>query len=473
MRPFARADALSMARLAPLLAALSLAGLVMGGSNAAAPGGFVHRIVIAGAISPASAEFIADAIGRAQEAGAQALVIELDTPGGLVESTRDIVQAVLASRVPVIVYVAPRGARAGSAGVFLTLAAHVAAMAPGTNIGAATPVGLGGRDIAPRRPGPDLPTPGDGTPADSAADRPVPSESDIERKILNDTVAFIRTIAEKRGRNVEWAERAVREGASITETEAVEMDVVDLVVPSLPALLDAIDGREVEVVNRTASLRTAGVEVRTIEPGLRFRILDAIANPNIAFILMLIGIYGIFFELMNPGAILPGVVGVISLLLAFFALQALPVNYVGILLILFSLILFIAEVKVVSFGLLTVGGIIAFVLGATMLFDTPGSLLRVSWSVIIPAVLLTAGFFVFAFSLAYRTWRTKPTTGREGLIGQRGIVRRRIDPQGQVQIRGELWSARADQPIDPGAAIEVVATEGLMLHVRQAEEAGG
>lgn len=417
---------------------------------------FVHRIVIDGPISPASAEFIADAIERASAEGAEALVIELDTPGGLVESTRDVVQAFLASRVPIIVYVAPGGARAGSAGVFLTLAAHVAAMAPGTNIGAATPIDLGGRDIAPDGP----------APADSAADK-VREESDLERKVLNDTVAFIRTIAEKRGRNADWAERAVREGASITETEAVETNVVDLVAPSLPALLDAIDGREAEVVDRMVSLRTADAGVRTIEPGLRFRILDAIANPNIAFVLMLIGIYGIFFELMNPGAILPGVVGVISLLLAFFALQALPVNYVGVLLVLFSLVFFIAEVKVASYGLLTVGGVIAFILGATMLFDTPGSLLRVSWSVIIPAVILTAGFFVFAFGLAYRTWRTKPTTGREGLVGARGTVRRRIDPQGQVQVRGELWSASADEPLETGTTVEVVNAEGLTLRVRR------
>lgn len=417
---------------------------------------FVHRIVIDGPISPASAEFIADAIEEAAAESAEALVIELDTPGGLVESTRDIVQTVLASRVPIVVYVAPGGARAGSAGVFLTLAAHVAAMAPGTNIGAATPIDLGGRDIAPDGP----------APADSAADR-VREESDLERKILNDTVAFIRTIAEKRGRNAAWAEQAVREGASITETEAVETNVVDLVAPSLPALLEAIDERGVEVVDRTVTLRTANAEVRTIEPGLRFRILDAIANPNIAFVLMLIGIYGIFFELMNPGAILPGVVGVISLLLAFFALQALPVNYVGVLLVLFSLVFFIAEIKVASYGLLTVGGVIAFILGATMLFDTPGSLLRVSWSVIIPAVILTAGFFVFAFGLAYRTWRTKPATGREGLVGARGTVRRRIDPQGQVLVRGELWSARADEPLEPGATVEVVEAEGLTLRVRR------
>ncbi|HKY59509.1 MAG TPA: nodulation protein NfeD [Gemmatimonadota bacterium] len=423
---------------------------------------FVYRVAIDGAISPASAEFLTDAIERAEDEGAAALVVELDTPGGLVDSTRDIVQAILASRVPVVVYVAPSGARAGSAGVFITLAAHVAAMAPSTNIGAATPIQMGG---APMPGGPASPPDtgrggtGDGEPGD------------LERKILNDTIAFIRTISERRGRNADWAERAVREGASITETEALAENVVDLLAPSVPALLDRIDGREVEVLDRTVSLETADADVRTIEAGLRFRILDTIANPNIAFILMLIGIYGIFFELMNPGAILPGVVGGISLLLAFFALQALPVNYAGILLILFALVLFIAEVKVASYGLLTVGGVVAFVLGATMLFDAPGSLVRVSWSVIVPAALLTAGFFAFVMGLAWRTYRSRPTTGKEALVGERGRVTARIDPVGTVgtvSVHGELWRARAEEPIEAGAEVVVAAVDGLTLTVRRA-----
>ena len=257
---------------------------------------FVFHVEIDGAIQPASAEFLIDAISQSEDERANALIIELDTPGGLVDSTRDIIQAMLASRVPVVVYVSPGGARAGSAGVFITLAAHVAAMAPGTNIGAATPINIGGGDIAPGGP----------APADSVAEEQTKGQTDLERKILNDTVAFIRTIAEKRGRNAEWAERAVREADAITETEALELNVIDLVVPNLAKLLDEIDGREVEVLDRTVTLVTAQAEIREIPKGLRFRILDAIANPNIAFILMLIGIYGIFFELMNPGAILPG-----------------------------------------------------------------------------------------------------------------------------------------------------------------------
>lgn len=419
--------------------------------------GVVYRVVLDGAISPATAELIADAIDEAAEAGAQALVVELDTPGGLVESTRDIIQEILASPVPIVVWVAPGGARAGSAGVFITLAAHVAAMAPGTNIGAATPIELGG----------GTPMPGGPAPADTVAQK-ARENTALDQKVLNDTIAFIRTIAEKRGRNAEWAEKAVTEAASITDTEALELDVIDLVASTLDELLDGIDGREIEVVDRTVTLATAETDVRTIEPGLRFKILAAIANPNIAFILMLIGIYGIFFELMNPGAILPGVVGGISLILAFFALQALPVNYTGVLLLLFSLILFIAEIKVVSHGLLTVGGVVAFVLGATMLFDTPEPFFRVSWSVIIPAVLLTAGFFVFALGKAYRIRRSKPTTGREGLVGERGVVRRRLDPGGQVMVHGELWSARADETIEPGEQVEVVESEGLILRVRRA-----
>ncbi len=418
---------------------------------------FVYRVEIDGAIQPASAEFLVNAIAKAGDERADALIIELDTPGGLVDSTRDIIQAMLGSRVPVVVYVSPGGARAGSAGVFITLAAHVAAMAPGTNIGAATPINIGGGDFSPGGP----------APADSVAEEQTEGQSDLERKILNDTVAFIRTIAEKRGRNAEWAERAVREADAITETEALELNVIDLVVPNLAKLLDEIDGREIEVLDRTVTLATAQAEIRDIPKGMRFRILDAIANPNIAFILMLIGIYGIFFELMNPGSILPGVVGVISLLLAFFALQALPVNYVGVLLLLFSLVLFIAEVKIVSFGLLTVGGVISFVLGATMLFDAPGSFFRVSWSVIVPAVVVTAAFFVIALGLAYRTWRTQPTTGREGLVGECGVVRRGIDPTGQVLVHGELWKARADEPLEPGTEVEVTAVDGLTIHVKR------
>lgn len=420
---------------------------------------FVQRIVIDGPISPASAEFIEDGIEKGGDAGAAALVIELDTPGGLVESTRDIVQAMLASRVPVVVYVSPGGARAGSAGVFITLAAHVAAMAPGTNIGAATPIQMGGDTPAPQGP----------APADSAAKEAQGEQQGraLDQKILNDTIAFIRTIAEKRGRNAEWAVTAVTEAASITETEAVEKNVVDLVARSLDELLEAIDGREVEVVDRSVTLATADAEVRTIEKGLRFKILDTIANPNIAFVLMLIGIYGIFFELMNPGGILPGVVGVISILLGFFALQALPVNYVGVMLMLFSLVLFIAEVKVMSHGLLTVGGVTAFVLGATMLFDSPEPFFRVSWSVIVPAAVLTAGFFVFAIGKAVRTWRTKATTGAEGLVGERGVVRRRIDPRGTVQVHGEVWNATADETIDPGAPVEVVDVDGLTARVKR------
>ena len=263
------------------------------------PAATVYRAVIDGAIQPASAEFIVDAIELATESRTVALVIELDTPGGLVDSTRDIIQGILASDVPIIVYVAPGGARAGSAGVFITLAAHVAAMAPGTNIGAATPIQIGGPGTRPEGP----------APADSAAERSLEDDSDLDRKVLNDTVAFIRTIAEKRGRNADWAEEAVREASSITETEALEENVIDVIAPTLDILLEEIDGREVEVISGTVTLTTANAKVESIEKSLRFRVLDTIANPNIAFILMLIGIYGIFFELMNPGAILPGVLG--------------------------------------------------------------------------------------------------------------------------------------------------------------------
>jgi membrane-bound serine protease (ClpP class) len=427
----------------------------------------VLKLVVDGAIHPASAELIKDAIDRAEEENAEALLIELDTPGGLLESTRGIVKTMLASSVPIIVYVAPEGARAGSAGVFITLAAHVAAMAPGTNIGAAHPVGPGGQDISPasRR------EPAETAPGDSGK---IEEDGDLERKVVNDAVAFIRSIAAERGRNADWAERSVRESVSLPAADAVREGVVDLTAANEAELLRALDGRTVKVAGGTRTLRTAGAPVVEIEKGLRFKVLDVIANPNVAFILMMLGMYGLFFELASPGAILPGVVGAISILLALFAFQALPVNYVGLMLMLLAIILFLAEVKVVSHGILTIGGTIAFLLGATMLFESPEPAMRVSWAVILPALLLTVGFFVFAMAAALRARRAPPTTGREGIVGQTGVVRARFEPQaggyrGKVFVRSELWNAVADEALEVGQRALVLANEGLTLRVRKAQ----
>jgi membrane-bound serine protease (ClpP class) len=432
----------------------------------------VLKLVVDGAIHPASAELIKDSIERAETEHAEALLIELDTPGGLLESTRGIVKAMLASEVPIVVYVAPEAARAGSAGVFITLAAHVAAMAPGTNIGAAHPVGPGGQDISPasRREPPG------GTPGDSGK---VSDEDagDLERKVVNDAVAFIRSIATERGRNADWAERSVRESVSLPATEAVRERVVDLIATNEAELLRALDGRPVKVAGGTRTLHTANARVVEIEKGLRFKVLDAIANPNVAFILMMLGMYGLFFELASPGAILPGVVGAISILLALFAFQALPVNYVGLMLMLLAIVLFLAEVKVVSHGILTIGGTIAFLLGATMLFESPEPAMRVSWAVILPALGVTVAFFVFAMAAALRARRARPTTGREGIAGQIGVVRARFERQGpdgaggyqgKVFVRSELWNAVADEPLEVGQRVQVLANEGLTLRVRKA-----
>jgi membrane-bound serine protease (ClpP class) len=453
--------------------------------------GKVYRLVIDGAISPASGELILDAIAAAERERAEALLLVVDTPGGLLESTRSIVKGMLASRVPIVVYVAPAGARAGSAGVFITLAGHIAAMAPGTNIGAAHPVGPGGQDIDPgRRRVPRPRRAPDDQGAREKADRSdedgeredegrdaSDEPGDLELKVVNDAVAFIRAIAVRRGRNVEWAERSVTRSASITASEAVAENVVDLVAATEEELLRELDGRTVKVDGGMRTLRTQGAQVVTIEKGIRFKILDAIANPNVAFILMILGMYGLFFELANPGAIFPGVIGGISLLLALFAFQTLPVNYVGLLLLLLALALFLTELVVVSHGILAIGGIVAFVLGATMLFESPEPALRVSWAVILPALLVTVAFFAFAMGAAFRARRAQPTTGREGIRGRIAIVRERLEPRGlrtgnqecrgKVFVHGELWNAVAGEPIGVGEEVEVVESDGLTLRVRR------
>src|SRR3989442_1577389 len=336
----------------------------------------------------------------------QALIIELDTPGGLERSMRGIVQRMLNAELPVIVYVAPTGARAASAGVFITMAAHVAAMAPATNIGAAHPVALSGG---------------------------VDKES--MKKIENDAAAFIRTVALERGRNADWAEKAVRQSVSITEREAVQLKVVDLIAASVPELLDKIDGRTVKTIKGPRTLATRGAPVKPIEIGFRDRVLNVITDPNVAYILMMLGTIGLLAELYNPGAIFPGVVGAISIILAFFAFQSLPINYAGLLLILLGLTLLIAEIKFVSHGVLAIGGVVAMGLGSLMLFDAPeASGLRISWSVIIMTVGATAGLFLFVITAGVRAFARRPLLGVSGLVGETAVARGPLAPQGQVAV---------------------------------------
>jgi len=431
-----------MTRLLAALLVLAAAGaLLPAPASAAAP---VATIQIDGVISPVTVRLVEAALTRAQSEGAGALVIQLDTPGGLERSMRLICQRLLNAEIPVIVYVAPTGSRAASAGVFITMAAHVAAMAPATNIGAAHPVAIGGG---------------------------VDKES--MKKIENDAAAFARTIAVERGRNAEWAEKAVRLSVSITEREAVKLKVVDLVADSLPDLLDKIDGRVVKVAKGPVTLQTRGAVVKTIEIGFRDRVLNVITDPNIAYILMMLGMLGLFFELSNPGVILPGVIGGISLILAFFALQSLPINYAGLLLILFGIVLLIAEIKVVSHGVLAIGGIVALALGSLMLFDAPEVGFRVSWWVILPTVGATAGMFLVAVGAGLRALRASSPVGGSALVGQTGVARGALSPEGQVLVQGELWRAVArGAPVAEGARVRVVDANGLTLTVEKVGEGG-
>lgn len=402
---------------------------------------FIYLLKVDGIINPASAGHIVKGIDKAEQEGASCLVIQMDTPGGLMESMRTIVKRILTARVPIIVYVAPSGSRAGSAGVFITLAAHIAAMAPGTNIGAAHPVQMGEKKIS----------------------------KEMEAKILNDTVAYVKNLAKQRGRNEQWAEKAVRESVSAQEDEALQLGVIDLVSPNLEDLLSRVDGRQVEIASgKVIALKVKGVEVKNINMSFRHQLLSIISNPSIAYILLMLGFYGLLYELANPGVILPGVIGGICLILAFFAFQMLPINYAGAALILLGVILFIAEVKITSYGMLSVAGVISLLLGSIMLIDSPAEFLKISFiKVILPVVSVSAAFFLFALIMIVRAHRRRPTTGREGLVGGRGVATTDLKPEGVVEIRGELWNAVADEAIKAGEKIQVEHIDGMQVTVKK------
>jgi len=396
----------------------------------------VKIITIDGVIGPVSSRIIVDAIKASVKDGAEALIIELNTPGGLDESMRIIIKEILNSDVPIIVYVSPSGSRAASAGVFITLAANIAAMAPGTNIGAAHPVSLGGQ-----------------------------IDSTMVEKITKDAVAYVKSIAAKRGRNIQWAEQSVRKSESIPEYEALKLKVIDFVANNVKELLKQCDGRKVSLPVGERTLKTQGIETKTIAISWRDKLLAIITNPTIAYILLNLGMLGIFFELSNPGSILPGVVGGICLILAFFAFQSLPINLAGLLLILLALLLFILEVKVPSHGALTIGGVISMLIGSFMLINSPSPYMRISVLVILVTVLSVALFFIFAVGLGLKAQRRKPTTGDKGLLGEIGLARSRIDSDGLVFIQGELWNAYSDTPIEAGQKVKVVGVENLTLKV--------
>ena len=397
----------------------------------------VYVIRVADAISPGVADFLKNGIQKASNEDVACIIIELDTPGGLAESMRDIVKAIFACRVPVVVYVAPSGARAASAGVMITMAADIAAMAPGTNIGAAHPVGGGGKEIS----------------------------KTMSEKVTNDMVAHVKSIAKKRGRNVEWAEKAVRESVSVTETEALKENIIDLVAEDMDDLIRQINGRKVE---GKGALQLSDVKMKMLEETLRTKILKTISDPNIAYILMMIGLAGLYFELSHPGAIFPGVIGGISIILAFFAFQTLPVNYAGILLIILALIFFIMEMKITSYGLLSVAGIASLLLGSIMLFEGESSGLSLSWRVLIPTVTLVSGFFVVVAGLVFRSQISQPRTGAKGLIGETGVVKKDLMPEGKVFVHGELWNATSKVPLSEGDKVRVLNVVNLVLEVEPA-----
>lgn len=426
------------------------------------PGGAALILHIRGPIGPATADFIRDGFKTALSRSAELIILAMDTPGGLSESMRAIIKIILDSPVPVTGFVYPSGSRAASAGTYILYAVHIAAMAPGTNLGAATPINIGGGGI---------PLPGrEKTPPDEDGKKPSadpPSESAMEVKIVNDAAAYIRSLAELRGRNADWAEQSVREGVSLSVNEALEENVIDVVATDVGALLQEIDGWQVTLGDRLITLNTAGLKTETITPGWRIRLLSILTNPNIAFILLLVGVYGLIFEFAHPGAIGPGVVGGICLLLGFYALNVLPLNYAGLGFLLFSIALMVAEAFAPSFGILGISGVVAFILAAMMLFesDIPG--FRISWPVIAVAAAVSSGLMIFLLGYAWRAQRRPVTTGREGLIGKQAEVMEWSENRGYVRVCGERWKAVGGGGFAPRDRVEVCEQRGLVLEVQK------
>jgi membrane-bound serine protease (ClpP class) len=422
-----------------IMAGMIFLALVSLGKNLGlTKGGEVRIIELEGPINPGAAAFLTRGLEDAEKLGAELVIIRLDTPGGLVPSMRTMVKGIMNSTVPVVVYVAPKGAGAASAGVMITVSAHVAAMAPGTNIGAAHPVGAGGKDI----------------------------DKDMSEKVVNDMASYGRGIAQDKGKNADWVEKAIRESVSITAEEALEKKVIDLVAADVDELLKLLDGREIELKQGKVTLKTKDLVKTTYEPGFRDAVLRIISDPNIAYILMMIGLAGLYFELSHPGAIFPGVIGAISLILAFYSFQTLPVNYAGLLLIALAVIFFIAEIKIASYGILSLGGIVSLTLGSIMLFEDVGVSLRL----MAPTIVLIGGFFVIVSTLAFRAYRAKPQSGVEGLIGEVGVVKNPVDPEGLVFVHGEYWRALSDEKLEPGEMVTVEEVTGLVLKVRKASK---
>lgn len=459
-----------MLRTGTYLLLLVVGAVMLLGSPAAPqeePGPAERPVVVSameGVIGPPQADWMRQSLERATARDARALVLRLNTPGGLSDAMRDIIQTVLSSPIPVIAWVAPSGSRAASAGTYIFYASHVAAMAPGTNLGAATPIQMGGGGM-PGSPEEDQEGGEKGEEKEPGSDDPA------QRKMVEDAVAYLQGLADLRDRNRDWAERAVREGASLPAGEAAEAGVADFLAPTLDALLEAADGRTVETSAGEVTLDLAGAPVEEVEPGWRIRLLQILANPNVAYILMLIGIYGLIFELASPGAIFPGVLGGISLLLALYAFQTLPVNYAGLALMGLGILFFIAEALVPSFGALGIGGLVAFVLGSILLMDTDTPALEVAWPVIITAAVITGGFMLTVATMAARSHRRQSVSGTGHLIGHQARAIDDLDPEGWVRFEGERWKARAAEPVAAGEDVRITAVDGLTLEVTKLDTA--
>jgi membrane-bound serine protease (ClpP class) len=459
-------------------------------------------LTVSDAIGPATGDYIIRGIERAQRDGAELVILQLDTPGGLDSSMREIVKAILASDVPVVTYVHPAGGRAASAGTYMLLGSHVAAMTPATNIGSATPVQMGGgfpglddpdanrpRDNRSREAGresdrdPDASGKGavDSGEAMEAAEQEEANGTDaegseekrrgdtaMERKVLEDAVSYIRGLADRFGRNADWAEQAVREGVNIGAREALALNVIEFVADNLEDLLEQMDGHAVRMPWGEQVLETANIELVRVDPDWRTNLLAVITSPNIAYILMLIGIYGIIFELSNPGAIYPGVIGAISLVLAFYALQVMPVNYAGLALILLGLVFMVAEAFLPSFGILGIGGMVAFITGSIILWDDPE--LNISLPLVIGTAIVVAGFSIWVLGRLFRLRRVRPTIGHEEMIGMVGEAREDFDCSGHVFVHSELWTAQTTGPVEAGQKVRVIGLEGLRLRVEPVTE---